>query len=596
MNTLIIAAVLFLMLGFWFISSRNADKYQKLERELQEQKEKFHAVIDSANDAIISADSESVIIAWNQGASRIFGYQEAEVLGKKLTMIIPKHMRNAQEAGIKRFLMTKEAKVVGKAVELEGLHKDGSRIPIELSLSTWSIAKDIYFSGIIRDISERKRAEIQISHLVYHDDLTELPNRRYFEKQMKTELKNAEENGAKLILMLLDLDRFKMINDTLGHSFGDKLLYAAAGRLKELLGPYDMIARMGGDEFNLLMPDVPGRESGVRMAEDIMEIFSKPIEIDGHELFVSTSIGMVQYPDHGNDMESLMRRADMAMYSAKERGTSNYKFYSKKIDSEDEQKIKLEKDMRRAIEENEFVVYYQPKIEIETENVVGLEALVRWCHPELGMIPPNQFIPLAEETGLIVQLGEKVLRMACAQTKAWQERGYDQLQISVNVSSRQFHGEHFVETVTEVLADTALEPEYLELEVTEHMTMNNVYRAEQILDQLVKLGVKIAIDDFGVEYSSLNYLKKYPIHTLKIDQSFVQDLSDDSNHPAIITAIITLAKDMGLNIVAEGVETRQQYEFLKGKKCEQAQGFLFYRPMPVEEVENLLEEQSSSLV
>ncbi|MFD2679441.1 putative bifunctional diguanylate cyclase/phosphodiesterase [Bacillus seohaeanensis] len=594
MKTIIVFSIFLIVILFsvyFYFYLKFNQKYKRMDEELRESKEQFRSVIGSANDAIILADSNAKILSWNNGAKSIFGHYEKEVLGKNLHIIIPEQYREAHDRGIKRFLTTNTSKVIGSTVELLGLKKDGTEIPIELSLSTWTVNGEIFFSGIIRDITERKQSEEKINHQAYHDELTNLPNRRRFNQIMEKEVTQAKTNGEKLVVMLLDLDRFKTINDTLGHSIGDLLLKKIAERLHNCIEKKDLVARMGGDEFTLLMPRVRHIHEASTMAEKIMKVLEEPVIIDKHEIFVSTSIGIVQYPTDGQEVETLMKKADIAMYRAKEKGKSTYKFYHSSVDAQETDKIELEKDLRNAIEEDQFAIYYQPKIDIETREIIGMEALVRWIHPTKGLISPGCFIPLTEETGLIIPLGEKILRMVCQQLKTWEASGLQLYKVAVNVSTRQFHNENFVESVATILEETKLNPSYLELEVTESTTMNNVNRAEYILNQLVDLGVSIAIDDFGIEYSSLNYLKKYPIHTLKIDQSFIRGLTTDSHNPAIVSAIISLAKHMNLNIVAEGVEDEQQFGFLKEQKCNQAQGYLFNKPLPAKEFEELLKKK-----
>jgi diguanylate cyclase len=595
MITIIVFSILLVIIFivYSYFSLKFYRKYKRMDEELQKAKEQYRSVIGSANDAIILADSKSEIISWNKGAESIFGYHEKEVLGENLHIIIPEQYREAHDRGIKRFLSTNSSKVIGKTVELLGLKKDGDEIPIELSLSTWKISGETFFSGIIRDITERKRAEEKINYQAYHDELTDLPNRRRFNQIMEKELTKVKGSDDNLVVMLLDLDRFKVINDTLGHSIGDLLLKEVAERLHRCVKEKDLVARMGGDEFTLLMTGVKHIQEASVMAERIMKILEKPVIINKHEIFVSTSIGIVQYPTDGQEVETLIKRADIAMYRAKEKGKSTFKFYNSSLDDQETDKIELEKDLRNAIEGDQFTVYYQPKVDIETREIIGMEALVRWIHPTKGLISPGCFIPLTEETGLIIPLGEKILRMVCQQIKSWEASGLEPYKVSVNVSTRQFHNENFVESVETILKETKLNPGYLELEVTESTTMNNVNRAGYILNQLVDLGISIAIDDFGIEYSSLNYLKKYPIHTLKIDQSFIRGLVTDSHNPAIVSAIISLAKHMDLNIVAEGVEDEKQFSFLKEHKCNQAQGYLFHKPLPAKEFKKLLKKKKA---
>ncbi|MBN6185494.1 EAL domain-containing protein [Aneurinibacillus sp. BA2021] len=438
----------------------------------------------------------------------------------------------------------------------------------------------------------QKKVEEKIHYMAFYDELTALPNRRLFERHLTASIDEAKRNNTQLAVMFFDLDRFKIINDTLGHTFGDALLREVAARYSACIGEDQLVARMGGDEFTLLMCHLNGPEEAENMARQIIKVLQQPIALNGHEVFVSTSIGIALYPQDGDDADTLMRHADIAMYWAKGKGKSTYKFYTTSLVDNELNKIQLEQDLRKAIELDQFVVHYQPKIDIATRSIIGMEALTRWEHPVLGLIPPNQFIPLAEETGLIVPIGEKIFKMACKQTKQWQETGFPSLQIAVNVSTRQFHEENFVDMVAATLAEYDIEARYVELEVTETTTMNNVERAEITLQRLKALGVKIGIDDFGTGYSSLGYLKTFPIHTLKVDQSFVRDMAENPHNEAIVASIISLAKHMNLTIVAEGVETEDQFTFLEEHGCTQAQGYLFSKPVPPAVFEELLQQRA----
>ncbi|MFT9846224.1 putative bifunctional diguanylate cyclase/phosphodiesterase [Aneurinibacillus sp. REN35] len=453
----------------------------------------------------------------------------------------------------------------------EGVRYEETASPFSLNTSLLAVSIGIAIliiqSFVLFSTFYQKRVEEKIHYMAFYDELTALPNRRFFERHLTASIEEAKENGTLLAVMFFDLDRFKIINDTLGHTFGDALLHEVAARYSACMGADHMVARMGGDEFTLLMRNLSGQEEAEEMAMQIMQALQQPITLKGHEVFVSTSIGIALYPRDGEDADTLMRHADIAMYWAKGKGKSTYNLYTTSLVDNELNKIQLEQDLRKAIELDQFIVHYQPKVDIATREIIGMEALTRWEHPTLGLIPPNQFIPLAEETGLIVRIGEKIFKIACKQTKIWQEALFPSLQIAVNVSTRQFHEENFVDMVAAILKEYDLDPHYVELEVTETTTMNNVDRAEITLQRLKTLGVKIGIDDFGTGYSSLGYLKTFPIHTLKVDQSFVRDLADNSHNEAIVASIISLAKHMNLTIVAEGVETEEQFTFLEEHGC-----------------------------
>ena len=441
---------------------------------------------------------------------------------------------------------------------------------------------------IFRDVTERHMAEETIRYQALHDLLTDLPNRILFNENLSTALANVSQREGKVAVMFLDLDRFKTINDTLGHTFGDQLLQLVADRLTECLWQHDTIARWGGDEFTILIPEIYTEEDASRIAQRILKFLKQPFHIEGHQLYISSSIGIAVYPDDGEDAQTLLRNADVALYRAKEKGRNNYQFYAAAMSCHASELLVLENHLHKALEKGEFLVYYQPQIDTSTGKICQMEALVRWQHPELGLISPAKFIPLAEETGLILQIGEWVLRKACTQNKAWQNAGLPPISVAVNLSARQFQQPNLAAMVARVLQETGLDPGYLELEITESVAMQNVDFSREMLSDLHQMGVSLAMDDFGTGYSSLSYLKKFPLDKLKIDKSFVLELAEDSNDAAIIAAIAALAKVLNLKMVAEGVETETQKNFLESLECEYMQGYLFSPPLSGEKATELL--------
>ncbi|WP_018754827.1 bifunctional diguanylate cyclase/phosphodiesterase [Paenibacillus terrigena] len=566
-----------------FMIVRDITKRKQTERELQESEEKLRSVIQSATDAIIISDDRSMIISWNKGAETMFGYQEHEVLGKPLSTVIPEGFGSAHESSVERFVHTEIPKVTGATVELVGLRKDGTEFPLELSLASWKTGDQIFFTNIIRDITERKLAEQKINHMVYHDSLTGLPNRRYFEEKLQKAVATAMEEQREAFVMFLDLDGFKLVNDSLGHDFGDLLLKEVAGRILQCVEGNGVVSRLGGDEFTIILEDITEQEA-LHIADQIIHLIEMPILIDGHELYVTTSIGISRYPDDGADSRTLMKRADTAMYSAKEQGKNNYRIYAPAMQLVTDQKIFLQNELNRALENKELILYYQPQISMKDGSIAGMEALIRWNHPTKGIIPPDQFIAHAEETGLIVPIGEWVLRTACRQNKEWQVQGFPPMRVAVNLSARQFLKKNLVQFVENVLEETGLAPDYLELEITEG-TMLDVQRSTDALEKLKKLGVHIAIDDFGTGYSSLSYLTNFPLDKLKIDQSFIRDMPTNLNNKAIVSTIISMARHLNLQVIAEGVETEEQLHFLRDEICDEVQGYLFSKPLSVEEME-----------
>ncbi len=429
------------------------------------------------------------------------------------------------------------------------------------------------------NITARKRAEKNLEYRAFYDTLTDLPNRNYFDEKLEIALVEARNNDYLMALLFLDLDSFKNINDTLGHKIGDQLLKSFAQRLSSCVRNDDVVSRWGGDEFTLLLPQINSPEDTINLAQRILDDLKQPFEISGHQLYIKTSIGIAIYPQDGEDAETLLKNADAALYRAKERGRNHYRFYRSTMTSKVSLLLKLENLLYQALEEESFSLYYQPQLKLATHKISGMEALLRWYHPELGHVSPVRLIPLAEQTDLIIPISIWVLKTACRQNKAWQKQGLSPIPIAVNLSPKQFQQPNLVNIVSQVLEETELEPHLLELEITETAMMENIDFSQETLDKLRNLGVQISLDDFGTGYSSLGYLQKFPVTTLKIDQSFIQTLQNNSRNIAIISAIIALGKSFDLRVVAEGVETLQQLEFLQRLNCQEIQGFWFSRPL-----------------
>ncbi len=444
------------------------------------------------------------------------------------------------------------------------------------------------YRGTGRDITVQKQVEEQILHMAHHDALTQLPNRTLLHDRIGQAIAQAQRNREVLALLFIDLDRFKTVNDSLGHPVGDRLLKAVGERLMTCTRGSDTVARIGGDEFVVLLADLKQPEDARHVAQKVLDSLSEPLTIDGHELKVTPSIGICAYPHDGEDVETLMRNADTAMYYAKQMGRNNFQFFTQAMNDAAQERLVLENDLRHALERGEFALHYQPLLDLKTGGIIGFEALVRWLHPQRGMVAPSQFIPAAEETGLIGPIGEWVLREACSQARVWHLAGHPPLQVSVNCSAQQFQQEGFVETVGGILRETGLPANRLDLEITESVI---IQRSEEVIARFQAfddMGVRISIDDFGTGYSSLSYLKRFAIHQLKIDQSFVRDISSDPGDAAIVSAIIAISHSLGLEVVAEGVETAEQLAFLRSLGCDAAQGYYFSRPVPAEEFARLL--------
>ena len=434
--------------------------------------------------------------------------------------------------------------------------------------------------GTAIDITERIEAEKVIEHMAYYDSLTDLPNRINFQETLKRKIARAGED-EQFAVLFLDLDRFKNVNDTLGHQVGDELLIAVGERLRDCVQDEEAVARLSGDEFVIII-DTGDRDKLTSLASQIVADLSEPYLLNNQEIFIAPSIGIALYPCDGKDYSPLIRNADTAMYSAKEAGKGTFRFFTDKLHEELMEKTFFETELRQALEKGQFILHYQPQFCLKTGQIKGMEALARWNHPERGYIPPLKFIPIAEENGFILPLGEWVLKTACLQAKAWQEQGFSTLRMSVNVSMRQFNHPSFVEDVQRILIETGLHPSFLNLEITESM-MSNVKTCEAVLQELHNAGIAVSIDDFGTGYSSFLYLSKFPLSHLKIDQAFIRDLG--KSNTAIVKAIIDLAKNLNLNVIAEGVETEEQAEFLKELQCDEVQGYLYSKPLPQNEIE-----------
>ena len=467
----------------------------------------------------------------------------------------------------------------------------GEEMPIsQVVLAHYDAGNNIeYLSTIGRDISERKRFEAELQHRATHDSLTSLPNRFFLMDRLSSEMKYARRHKCAIAVLFLDLDNFKRVNDTLGHAAGDILLQQVSQRLRNCLRPSDTVARHGGDEFTIIIGDLSRVEGILVVLGKLQAAFERPVIIDSHDIYITFSTGISMYPHDGDQVADLLRHADTAMYQAKSSGSNQYRFYASDMNARGHELLTLEAELRQALERNEFVLYYQPQFALRTDHIVGAEALIRWQHPTRGIVPPADFIPLLENSALIIPVGEWVLRQACIMHRRLRAAGVEDQRISVNVSAVQFNDEGFLDKVRRVIREEELPPQQLELEITENIVMQDPVVATEILQALDEIGVRIAIDDFGTGYSSLTYLKRFPLSILKIDQAFVRDLISDSNDAAIVEVSILLGQKLNLEVIAEGVETIEQLEFLRGHGCEFAQGLYLSRPMLDTDFMRLLE-------
>ncbi|EGW40291.1 bifunctional diguanylate cyclase/phosphodiesterase, partial [Desulfosporosinus sp. OT] len=572
---------------------RDITKRKNAEAAIWLEKERAQVTLESIGDAVITTDVYGNVEYLNPIAETLTGWKNTEATGLSLEevfRIVNEETREPVESPIIRCL--KEGRIVGLANHTVLISRMGHTIAIEDSAAPIRDRNRVVIGAVLvfHDVSDKRNLMKEMAYQAHHDALTGLPNRLLFNEHLNLALSHARRKQGKLAVLFLDLDRFKLINDTMGHSLGDLLLNVVAERIREILREGDTLARQGGDEFLILLAEISNEHEVVKVSERILGVFAHPLMLDGNEVYMSTSIGISLYPSDGSDLETLVKQADTAMYYAKEQGRNNYQFFMTGLNIKANDRLSIENSLRKALERGEFVLHYQPQVDLESGFIVGMEALIRWNANDRGMVSPAVFIPIAEETGLIVQIGEWVLRTACAQNVVWQEQGYPFLRMAVNISARQFREPNFIKTVEGILQEIGMDPQWLELEITESIAMENGEASVAMLSSFKELGIRISIDDFGTGFSSLNYLRRMPIDTLKIDQSFIQDISIGENGEEVVTAIIQLAKNLRLKVIAEGVETNTQCSFLKNKQCNEMQGFLFSKAVTSEEMEKLFDQ------
>ena len=554
----------------------------QIEAKLEQQAQ----ILNQMQESVITMDQTGFITSWNRGAEQLFGYSAAEAIGRNVLFLYENE--DEDDTWLNDVFLSHG----GREMEVRRRKKSGEAFWASLSLS---VMRDQYgqpngLIGYINDITERKNAEKLIHHLAYYDSLTGLPNRTLLTRTVDQALETAQQDNVYGCIMFLDLNRFKPINDTLGHVAGDMLLVEVAMRLRKAVRDEDIVARLGADEFAVALFDIDKDYHAGFVAQKLIALFDEPFFIDGHELRVGASIGISMYPQDASDTETLLRLADIAMYRAKQGGENNeggYAYYSEEMNRNMLDSLRIETGLLHAFEYNQLLLYYQPKIDMAGGQITGAEALVRWLHPERGLLLPGDFIPIAEETGLIVQLSDWVLEAVCAQARRWKDAGQSPVRIAINVTAREFT-RSLPDRIRAALHRHQLTGEWLELEITESMLMHSTDRVIAIMEKICLLGVSIALDDFGTGYSSLSCLKRFPINTLKIDRSFTMGIPEDTNDCAIASAIIGIAKQLRHKVIAEGVENMAQFDFLKAAGCDELQGYLFSRPIPVDSFERML--------
>jgi diguanylate cyclase (GGDEF)-like protein/PAS domain S-box-containing protein len=571
---------------------RNMAERKTAEEVLFVEKERASVTLNSIGDAVLSTDILGNVTYLNVVAEKFTGWKCAEALGRPLREVFHiidgvtrKPASDPMEAAIK------ENKTVKLTPDCILIRRDGSESSIEDSAAPIHDRQGMVTGAVVvfHDVTDSRAITQELSHLAQHDFLTDLPNRLLLKDRISQAIAAAHRNSTQVAVLFMDLDGFKDINDSMGHAVGDEVLQWVAKRLASCVRGSDTVSRQGGDEFVVLLSETKHPSDASIIARKILTALTSSPKFNQHDVQVTASIGLSTYPEDGQDAETLLKNADTAMYEAKKKGRNNYQFYKHDMNAPTIERQTIEADLRGALQRNEFVLHYQPKINLLTGKITGAEALIRWLHPDQGLVPPLQFIPIAEESGLILLIGQWVLREACRQAQDWIDAGWQATPVAVNVSSVEFRSEGFLESLRAILKDTRLDPQYLELELTESVLMHHAESSALMLADLKSIGVRLAVDDFGTGYSSLSYLKKFSIDSLKVDQSFVRDIATNMDDASIVTAVITMAKSLRQRVIAEGVETEEQVTFLQAHGCDEAQGYYFSKPVVAQQFAKLLE-------
>ncbi len=564
-------------------AARDSARRRQMEQALRQERDYSDALINSLPGTFYHCDEQLRMVRWNHNLEQISGYSAAE-----LAVIDPMAFFAEEDRTLVRSRIRDVFEQGESRVEVDFLLKDGHRLPYLLTGVRFEHGGRLGFMGIGTDISERRRAEQRLHHLAIYDALTDLPNRNLIQERIAHQIVQARANGRPFALLYLDLDRFKVVNDGYGHLFGDAVLRAVGQRLLSLVGETATVARYGGDEFLILLPDLNDAEDAHAVAGQVVACVNSRLVVDGREVHLSGSMGACIFPDDGDTAEALISNADVSMYRAKSLGRNICQFFSREMSAETQLRIDLETRLRGAVPAGQLRLLYQPKVSLASGQITGCEALVRWQHPELGLVSPTKFIPIAEDCGLIVPISDWVLHTACQQAKAWLDAGLPPVRLAVNISARQFVQQDVASWTTQTLQETGLPPQMLELELTESLIAQDIDKVVSTFSQLRALGVKLSIDDFGTGHSSLSYLKRFRIDTLKIDQSFIRNMLMEKENETIVLAVISLAHNLKFNVIAEGVETRQQCDFLREHHCDEIQGNYFSTPVPAEQFAAML--------
>lgn len=557
-------------------------------RRISDNEARFRTILDQAPVGIAQIDARGHFLMINSTLSTLLGYSREDLMAQQLDDLIPSISEDGHSI---QMLCDAARHRGGHMLEIRLRPHDTELVWINLGITPMSSSlpdEGETFILTMENITERRVTADRMRQMVYYDPLTHLPNRVLFNSELERALELARQGGHRVAVLFLDLDNFKNINDSLGHVIGDRLLQSVAKRVSGCIRSTDVFARFGGDEFTLLLPHIHDAEDACRVAQKILDQFERTIQVEEHDFYIGTSIGISFYPQDGEDVDTLIKNADTAMYRAKDLGRRNYQLFNPAMDTHVQQRLDLEQELRRALEQGDFELYYQPQVNLHTLRIVGVEALLRWHHPRRGLLGPNTFLPLAEESGLIISLGDWVLRAACQQAKHWYDAGFTNVVVYINLSRRQFQQQDLLPKIRAIIDEHAVPPSMLGIEITESVNSLDTETVIANLRGFQSLGIRTAIDDFGIGFSSLNNLKHFPLHSLKIDKSFIQDALHDRDDLAIIQTVIALGRSFGLAVIAEGVETLETLELVRAQGCDVAQGYYFSRPQPAERIEQML--------
>jgi diguanylate cyclase (GGDEF)-like protein/PAS domain S-box-containing protein len=570
------------------LMGRDVSERNRALRQVASREEHIRKIMDTVVEGIITIDQNSLIETINPAAEVIFGYAQGELIGKSVGLLMGESDYKRHHDHIERFIASGEREIIGRSRELTGIRKDGTTVSIILSISAFKTGGRQVFIGAVHDDTERRAAEARLRELATLDPLTKMPNRNVRNERLELAIAAADASGGEFSFMFVDLDNFKQINDALGQIAGDEVIRQAGKRIEAVIGNCGLVTHLGGDEFNIIIDHQPDGVETETMVNEVLNAVAMPLTVNGREIFISASIGVSAYPDNGQSISEILENADLAMHAAKQRNSGAYQFYTHILSENVERLMEMERGLRLALDNNEFHLVYQPKIDLDSRKIYGAEALLRWESPDFGSVSPVEFIPVAEKCGLIGEIGRWVLLSACEAAAGWAEFFEGDYHVGVNFAASQLLEPDIVEWVGICIEASGLDPKCLDVELTESMLVENSNKTIEVLESLKTLGISTSMDDFGTGYSSLSYLTRFPLDTLKVDRSFVMNLPDDPDAVAIARAIVSMAKNLNLHIVAEGIETENQVVFLHALGCHTGQGYLFSRPVPNEEFLQLI--------